>query len=341
MQLTEKPTPEHETPRDIVRRVKLFFSLHGDQMGRIVKTTLSSWSDDKAPRLAASLAYYTALSLAPLIVVLLAIAGLAFGRAAAQGELLWEIRQTMGDSGARAIQALAEASRQRGTGVIATVLGLFTVFFGATSAIGELTDALNTIWHVPSNSNTTGIRSFLQFLKQRFLSFALLAGIGLFLLISLFVNTWLAAFGKYFAGRLPSSEGLLEVVNFILSFVVLTFLFAIIFRILPSVRLTWSDVAIGAAVTSLLFTLGKLVIALYLGKGTVGNAYGAAGSFVVMLVWIYYSALVFFLGVEFTKVYTLALGSHSATQPRPPGPPPPKTDVVLVDPSGAPIRDQS
>ena len=298
-----------------MRRIKLFFSPHAGQVSRIVKTTLSAWTDDKVPRLAASLAYYTALSLAPLIVVLLGIAGLAFGRTAAQGQLLWQIRTVIGAPGARAIQALMIAANKPSTGLLATILGLVTVFFSATSAVVELTDALNTIWRVPATTTASGLRAVVVYLKQRSLSFALVAGVGLFLLISLFVNAWLAAVGKYFSGLLPSSEGFLEILNFIVSFLVLTFLFAVIFRVLPNVRLNWSDVAIGAGVTSLLFTVGKLVIALYLGKSTVGSAYGAAGSFVVLLVWIYYSALVFFLGAEFTKVYTQTVGSHSSVQP--------------------------
>jgi membrane protein len=310
-------------------------------MTGIVKNTLAAWTDDKAPRLAASLAYYTALSLAPLIVVLLGIAGVAFGRAAAQGQLLWQIRQMTGAPAARAIQVLMQAAQRPSAGLLATILGLVTVCFGATSAVVELTDALNTIWRVPGDTGAGGIRSLLRFLKQRFLSFALLTGAGIFLLLSVVVNTWLAAVGKYFAGRLPSSEGLLETVNFVVSFVVITCLFAVIFRLLPSVRLEWSDVAIGAAVTSLLFTAGKLLIALYLGKSTVGNAYGAAGSFVILLVWIYYSALVFFLGAEFTRVYTETLGSHSPVRPCAPDEVQPRTDGVLVDSTGAPLRDTS
>ncbi|HZU24516.1 MAG TPA: YihY/virulence factor BrkB family protein [Bryobacteraceae bacterium] len=325
-----------ETPRETVRRVGFFFSLHGDEIRRIVKSTLSAWSDDKVPRLAASLAYYTALSLAPLIVVLLGIAGLAFGRAAAQSQLLWQIRQTAGDPAVRAVQGLLGAAHKPTTGLLATAIGLVTACFGATSAVVELTDALNTIWHVPGATGSTGMRSILAYLKQRTLSLLLVSGVGLFLLLSLFVNTWLAAVGKYFAGLLPSSELLLEIANFILSFVVITVLFAVIFRMLPSVRLKWSDVAIGAAVTSLLFTVGKLLIALYLGKSTVGSAYGAAGSFVILLVWIYYSALVFFLGAEFTRVYTREVGSHSDAQPCPPEPPP-RPDVVLVDSAGKPV----
>jgi len=310
--------------------------LDHEQIFGIVKNTLSCWSEDKAPRLAASLAYYTALSLAPLIVVVLAIAGLAFGRAAARGQLVWQIREIAGSSGARAIQALVDDARKPSTGIMATVLGLGTLFFGATSAVVELTDALNTIWNVKAAS-VSGIRSVALFLKERFFSFAMVAGIGFLLLVSLIVNAWLAAVGKYFAARLPATEGLLQTVNFVVSFVVITFLFAVIFRVLPDVTLKWSDVAIGAAVTSLLFTIGKLLIGIYLGKSTIGSAYGAAGSFVVLLVWVYYSALVFFLGAEFTKVYTRTLGSLSPVQPKPPAPEP-RDDVVLVDATGAPLR---
>lgn len=340
MQNPAATAAQTETPRDFVRRVQLFFCLYGDQVGRIVKTTFSEWSDDKAPRLAASLAYYTALSLAPLVVVLLAIAGLIFGRSAAQGQLMWQIREVTGPQAAIAIQGLIEAVHKPATGIAATVIGLVTLFFGATSAVVELTDSLDTIWRVTATPGVSGFRSIILLVKQRFLSFALVLGVGCFLLFSVFVNTFIAAMGKYFAWLLPSSEALLQTASLVVSFLVITFLFAVIFRVLPSVHLNWSDVAIGAAVTSLLFTVGKLLIALYLGKSTVGSAYGAAGSFVVLLVWIYYSSLVFFLGAEFTKVFARTVGSHSPDQPQTPEPPP-RPDVVLVDPGGRPVTSES
>ena len=327
---------DRETPKELMRRFRLLFCLRREQVGAMVKSTISAWSEDKVPRLAASLAYYTALSIAPLVVVVLAIAGLAFGRAAAQGQLVWQVREFTGGAGARAIQALVEGAHHRATGIVATVLGLVTLFFGATSAVVELTDALNTIWHVPADTGSGGLRSVMTFLKERFFSFLMVVAIGILLLASVFVNAWLAAAGKFFASRVPV---ILEVVNFTISFVITTVLFGAVYRILPAVRLKWSDVGIGAAVTSLLFTLGKLVIGLYLGRSSIGSAYGAAGSFVVLLVWVYYSAIVFFLGAELTKVYTFTVGSLSPLQPQTPSAPP-QPDAVVLDATGVPIRER-
>lgn len=322
--------------REFGRLLRLLLSLRREQIHALVKNTTLAWSEDKVPRLAAALAYYTALSLAPLIIVVLAIAGLAFGRAAAQGQLVWQIRQFTGGMGAHAIQALVETAHHRTTGIVATVLGLLTLFFGATSAIVELTDALNTIWHVPEKGHT-GLRSVLVFLKERFVSFLMVSAVGILLLASVFINAWLAAAGRRFDVQLPVPQVLPQILNAIISFVVITFLFGAIYRLLPAVPLKWSDVAVGAALNSLLFAAGKLVIGVYLGRSWLGTAYGASGSFVILLVWIYYSAIVFFLGAELTKVYTLTLGSLSPAQPHTPEAPP-RPDAEILDASGTPIR---
>jgi membrane protein len=281
----------------------------------LVKSTFSAWSDDNVPRLGASLAYYTALSLAPLVVVVLGVAGLAFGKQAVQGELIWEIQSTVGKDGAAFIQQLIQSSAREQTGILATVLALVALFFGATSAVVELTDALNTIWHVPAN-RAGGWKSIARLLRTRFVSFAMVLGVGFLLLVSLLVSALLAALGRYFGEILPIPEAALHALNLGLSFIVITFLFGMIYKLLPDVRLEWSDVAIGAAVTSLLFSLGKLLLGLYLGKSTLGSTYGAAGSFVIVLVWVYYSAQVFFLGAEFTRMYALQFGSRGKSSVR-------------------------
>lgn len=294
----------------VMRHLRMFTWLNHEQLWRLVKSTISSWNDDKCSRLGASLAFYTALSLAPLIVVVLAVAGLAFGRDAVRGQLLWQIQDTVGYDGAKLIQQLIRTAYKPTSGIIATVLGLTTLFFGATSVVMELTDALNTIWRVPVDANESGIKSMIRMLRQRFVSFAMIVGIGFLLLVSLVISTWLAMMGAFFSHLLPMPEFALHLFNLLISFFVIAFLFALIYKVLPDVTLQWSDVAIGAAVTSVLFTLGKFALGLYLGKSTIDSTYGAAGSFVVVLVWVYYSAQIFFLGAEFTRVYTLQFGSR-------------------------------
>jgi len=296
----------------VVRHVAV---LRWSELLQLVKSTFSAWSDDNVPRLGASLAYYTALSLAPLVVVVLGVAGLAFGKQAVQGELIWEIQSTVGKDGAAFIQQLIQSSAREQTGILATVLALVALFFGATSAVVELTDALNTIWHVPAN-RAGGWKSIARLLRTRFVSFAMVLGVGFLLLVSLLVSALLAALGRYFGEILPIPEAALHALNLGLSFIVITFLFGMIYKLLPDVRLEWSDVAIGAAVTSLLFSLGKLLLGLYLGKSTLGSTYGAAGSFVIVLVWVYYSAQVFFLGAEFTRMYALQFGSRGKSSVR-------------------------
>jgi membrane protein len=294
------------------------------------KETISEWVDDRVPRLGASLAFYTLLSLAPLLVVVVAVAALVYGQDAARGQLVWQIQGLVGPEGARAIQGLVQGAYKPGTGLIATLLGVLTLAFGASSVVVELRDALNTISHVPLDPGNTGLSSIFGLVKERFYSFAMILGIGFLLLVSLVLNAWIAAMGKFFASALPTPESLLHVATFVISFLVITFLFAAIYKMLPDVRLQWSDVAVGASVTSLLFTLGKQLIGLYLGKTTFGSTYGAAGSLVIVLVWVYYSAQLFFLGAEFTKVYTKTFGSQFASQFERLSPTP---DNVIIDPS--------
>jgi membrane protein len=322
----DEPTVVHE----ILHHIREFSYLGLQDLLGMFKETVSEWVNDKAPRLGASLAFYTLLSLAPLLVVIVAVAALVYGQEAARGQLVWQIQGLVGPDGARAIQGLVQGAYKPGTGVIATLLGFLTLAFGASSVVVELSDALNTIWHVPPDRGNTGLSSIFRLVKDRFYSFAMILGVGFLLLVSLVLNAWIAAMGKFFASALPTPESLLHVSTFLISFLVSAFLFAAIFKMLPDVRLQWSDVAVGASVTSLLFTTGKQLIGLYLGKTSFGSTYGAAGSLVIVLLWVYYSAQLFFLGAEFTKVYTKTFGSQFASQfervlPKP--------NNVIVDPS--------
>jgi membrane protein len=265
--------------------------------------TIHNWQEDRAPRLGAALAYYMALSLAPALLILLAISGFAFGANAAEGRLVSEIQGLVGREGAKVIQALLNGTHRPSSGITATVLGLATLFFSATAVVSELKDALNTIWKVPEDTTCSRVRSMLNVVTERLLSFALVLGAGLFLLASLIVNVWLSAADQYLNSVAAPPRGLIQAADWVVSFAVITVLFAFIFKVLPKVPLKWGDVTVGAVLTSLLFTAGKSLLGVYLGKASFTDTYGAASSLIIVLVWVYYSAQVFYLGAEFTRAY--------------------------------------
>lgn len=266
--------------------------------------TLSEWSEDRAPRLGAALAYYTVFALAPGLIVIIAVTALVLGEAAAHGQIFAEVQDLVGVAGAQAIRSAIESAGSAGSSLYATSLGLITLVFGLWGVFGELQDALNTIWGVTTRPG----RGVLGIVKARFWSFTVVVGVGFLLLVSLAASAWLAAFGRFFSHLLPLPAALMQTANAVASFVIIGLMFAAIYRLLPDVRLAWRNVWIGAAVTALLFTLGKSLIGLYLGRSGAASVYGAAGSFVVILLWIYYSAQVFFFGAEFTKVYSRHFG---------------------------------
>ncbi len=274
----------------------------------LIRVTAQSWLDDQVPRLGAALAYYMALSLAPTLVILLAIAGLAFGAKAAEGRLIVEIQGLVGVEGAEVIQSMIEGAHRPKSGVSAILFGVVTLFVGATAAVSELKGALNTIWKVPNDTTSSRARSIFNVVKDRFLSFALVLGAGLFLLASLFVNAWASAARTYLKSVAPP-HSFIRAVDWAVSLIIITVLFAFIFKVLPNVVLKWSDVIFGAIVTSALFTVGKFVLGVYLGKAGFTDTYGAAGSLVILLVWVYYSAQVLFFGAEFTRAYACHFGS--------------------------------
>lgn len=270
----------------------------------LLKDTASDWKEDKADRLAAALAFYTVLSLAPLVVLAVSIAGLAVGEEAARGQLSGQIAALVGPQAATAIEGILANAHKPSTGVLSTIAGAAVLLVGASGVFGELQDSLNTIWEVQPKPG----RGIWGMVRDRFFSFTMVLGVGFLLLVSLFISTALAAAGTMLSGALPGGETLWGVVNFAVSFAAVTTLFALIYKVVPDVKVRWGDVWVGAAVTALLFTLGKIGIGLYLGKSTVASAYGAAASVVVITIWVYYSAQILFLGAEFTQVYARTFG---------------------------------
>lgn len=270
------------------------------RFGALLSESADAWINDNATRLSASVAFYAVLSIVPFLMVVGAIAGAAFGQKAVQGQLFWELQDLVGPQGATAIQGLISANHKSAT---VTALGLLTLAFGASAVVMELRDALNKIWHVKSDDTSFGLRGFLKLARERFYLFGLILGAGILLLGSLALNAVLTAASAEFGALMPLSPALLHVVVFIGSFLVITLLFAAIYKLVPDIRLHWNDVAVGASFTSLLFTIGKQLIGIYLGKASVGSAYGAAGSFIIVLMWVYYSTQLFFFGAEFTRAY--------------------------------------
>jgi membrane protein len=273
---------------------------------QLIKEIVVAWNEDKAPRLAAGLAFYTMFTLAPLLIIVIAIAGLAFGQDAARGQIVGQIQGLVGAESAHAIEDFLEQVGAPKSGIIATAIGLATLLLGVWWVFGELQDALNTIWEVAPKPG----RKALQVLRVRLVSFAMMIGVGFLLLVSLVLSAALSALGTYLVGLLPEFETTLQLLNIVVSFGIITLLFAMIYKIVPDVLIAWSDVWIGAAATALLYTIGKYVIGVYLGTSSTASAYGAAGSLVVILIWIYYSAQILFLGAEFTKVYAQRYGSR-------------------------------
>jgi membrane protein len=286
--------------------------------GALMEEIFDHWSQDNAPRLAAALAYYTILSSAPLLVISIAVADRVFGQQAVQGQLAWEIQTLVGGDAAQAIQGVLRDAHQPTSGLIATILSIATLIVGASSVVVELHSALNLIWGIPDEDTTGWYRNVLALIKERLYSSLLVIAAGSLLLISLAASVFISMLGNFFQSLLPAPEWALHLAAFAASFVVITLLFAAIYKLIPDVRLRWSDVVIGASVTSLLFSIGKQLLAIYLGRVVFESTYGAAWTVVIFLVWVYYSAQLFFLGAEFTKVYTRNYGSHSKMPPNPP-----------------------
>jgi membrane protein len=277
------------------------------QILNLVKATFSAWIDDHASSMGAALAYYTVFSIAPLLLIVISIAGLIFGIEVARGEIIAQLQGLMGNTGALVVQGLLESVSKPTESVTAAIIGVVLLMIGATTVFVELQDDLNRIWRVPKRTKDAGLFGLI---RSQVLSFAMILGIGFLLIVSLIFSAALAALGKWWEPLFGGFGLLANLVDVTLSFVLITVAFAMIYKLMPRMKIAWRDVWIGAVVTAFLFTIGKFLIGFYIGRSGIASGFGAAGSLVVVLVWIYYSAQIFLMGAEFTRIYSYTLGSH-------------------------------
>ncbi len=275
------------------------------------RKAVMSWLDDYAPSMGAALAYYTVFSIAPLLLIVISVAGLVFGEAAARGAIFEQLSGLMGQQGAMAVQGLLNSVNKPAEGIVATITGLLLLVLGATTVFRELQDALDRIWRAPAEDKNAGVW---KMVRTRLLSFGLIMGIGFLLMVSLVASAAFAALSKWWAPVFGGWALVGQIVNFVFGFAVTVVGFAMIYKLMPRAKVEWRDVWVGAAVTALLFSIGKHLIGLYIGKSSVASGFGAAGSLVVVLVWVYYSAQIFLLGAEFTWVYAHEFGSLKGRQ---------------------------
>lgn len=278
------------------------------QLFRLAVQSVKSWSNDYAPSMGAAISYYTVFSLAPLLVIVIAIAGAAFGREAVQGLISDQLSGLMGPRGAEMVEGLVASASDTDRGLIAGLISFFVLLLGATTVFAELQSALDRIWKVPEAKKPSGIFGLL---RSRLLSFGLILGVAFLLMVSLVVSATLAAFGGWAGTLMPGWETVLQLLNLAVSLGILTVLFAMIFKLMPSTPVSWRDVWVGAFVTAILFEVGKLLIGLYIGKSGMTESFEAAGALVILLAWVYYAAQIFLLGAEFTKAFADAHGSLS------------------------------
>ncbi len=272
----------------------------------LIKASVNGYIDDNALSRGAAIAYYTVFSLAPVLVIIVAIAGIAFGEEAAQGALARQIQGLMGREAAVAVQGMVRSAWQSKSGTLATVIGLITLLITASGVFGEMQSALNAIWRAEPTGTTVG-----RLVKARALSLGLVAALGFLMMVSLVVSAGITVVQTYIGGIVPEAAFLIGLLNFAISFLLITVLFAAIYKILPDRKLHWKDVGIGAVVTALLFEIGKTAIGLYIGSTAVASSFGAAGALAIVLLWVYYSSQIFLLGAEFTRAYAEMHGSRS------------------------------
>ncbi len=272
------------------------------------------WNKHNATRLGASLAFYSLLSLAPLLLLSVSIVGLAFGHSTAQRQTVQQVEALVGPAAGKAMAAFLQGSQNTTHGIIATILGVITLLFSASGVVIELRSALNLIWDAPDR-DLSGLEMIASFVKQRLFSFGIVLGIGFLLIVSLAVTTWITALAALPSSVSGAEAAFLHVLNSVVSFVVIAALFGAIYKIIPDVHVEWRDVVLGGAVTSLLFSIGKLALGFYLGRASYSSTYGAAASIVILIVWVYYSGQIFFLGAEFTRTFAERYGSDPAEKP--------------------------
>jgi membrane protein len=277
----------------------------------LLKQAVQAWSNDYAPSMGAALSYYTLFSIAPLLLIVISVAGWFFGDEAVRGELTGALQGLMGEEGAKAIESLLAAASQPKEGIIATVIGVFVLLLGATTVFGELQNDLDRIWRAPQREEMGGVWKLLH---NRLLSIGMILGIAFLLMVSLVLDAVLQALGKMWGNALW--QWLAQLLNMVVAFGLTTTVFALIYKLMPRAKIEWHDVWVGAAVTALLFAIGKFLIGLYIGRSAVASTFGAAGSLVVVMIWVYYSAQIFLLGAEFTWVYAHSYGSRKG-QKRP------------------------
>ena len=281
---------------------------------RMAKEAVGAWMEDDAPSKGAAIAYYALFSIAPLLFIIISVAGLIYGTDAVRGAVFAQVADLMGEPGALAIQEMLAHVSEPKTGMWATALGLVALIFGATTVFAQLQAALDAIWEVPEDEKKAGKKpnAIGAFVKSRLLSFGLVLGLAFLIVVSLLLDAAVSALGKWWGPAFGSWEGVAQGVNLIVSFGMLNAVFAAIYKFMPRARIEWRDVWVGAAVTALLFIIGKFLIGLYLGKSDIGSSFGAFGSIIIVMVWVYYSAQIFLLGAEFTWVHAHETGSRSA-----------------------------
>ena len=284
------------------------------RLGRVLSKAINAWIDDHAQSMGAALSYYTIFSLAPLLLIAISVAGLVFGRDAAQGAVVDQLQGLIGQGGAQAVQDLLKNVSKPSEGIVATVTGVVVLVIGATSVFAELQDDLNRIWQVPTRQK---VSSWWAWILTRLLSIGMIFAMGFLLLVSLAASAAFDAFASWSTSAIAGWEPLAHGVNFAMSFLLTTALFAMIYRFMPQATIEWRDVGIGALVTAFLFSIGKYLIGLYIGKSALASGFGAAGSLAVLLAWVYYSAQIFLFGAEFTWAYAHAFGSRQGAEPQP------------------------
>jgi membrane protein len=307
--LSNAPAPS--AVRHVARRPP---KLSARQIWRLVRATIAAWGEDYASSMGAALSFYTVFSVAPVLLIAIAVAGFVFDTDAAQRAVVSELTGLMGSEAAAAVDALLQSAHSPSGGLISTAVGVIALLIGASAVFGELQDALNRIWRAPV-PRPPGLW---RLVSERILSFGMILGVGFLLIVSLVMSAAIAALGEWWGAAFSYQAIFLEVINFVLSFGVITAAFALIYKLIPRVSVEWRDVWIGAGVTALLFTIGKSLIGIYIGRSGVASAFGAAGSLIVLLLWVYYSAQIFLLGAEFTWVYAHEFGSYrQRPQPAP------------------------